>query len=741
MSYSLPKNDLSSSVFTEKPEVFSVAGVFQLRTWSVGPRGNFLTLSAALASSLVQPGDRLLLEAGSTVDATSPIVINKDITIEGQTAGSLVTPNAGTPAMLFDLQTANVYLKNLTFQAPSAGSCVSTSAGTRVNLYCEGCTFEGPSVLYPSGNNIQFVSCAFVKADSNLARIPLQFQSFGHEATGGNGEIINIDACTFQDFSSNLSTAIQVTFLAGVTHPIRINGCSYTGSKPHNALLKIVAGATADENVKIPLWVLNNNISTGNILAQIVAGTAATPLLLDNLSYVKISGNTISNSSGYGFLTCDRTGSSPARIDLGTGTLINASSNTSTNPTTVRAGYAAGTVEGSTVLLTYNSAKFNAYSKAESSLDASDVKIPDPVPVASSNIRVDSSSFYLVLGDNVLIPNTWNAKFTGIYRVGAQLLTDSWTKVLSPSDLSDGSLVVPAQGNVYDKTAWVSSGGGITKLFSGSDFGTGADGDVTISGTVTLTADKFYRNLTVPSGAVLNPSGYRVYVYESLAVGYGGSISMDGADGSGQTAGSGYLSLGTLGVSSGAGGAGGNGGVSAFAGVAGSSPQGTLVTAHFVGVAGTTYEGGIGSAGTAAGGVAGTVAAAAEFNGGFDKPHDRQAGFSLRTGSSFSGGAGGGGGGGHSTVGNVGGGGGAGGGGIWISARQVYNSGSITSNGGDGGNGVGSAGGGAGGGGGWVSLQYGSGDPGFVTANGGKTGTGGTPSTAARAGKVTLTVI
>ena len=49
-------------------------------------------------------------------------------------------------------------------------------------------------------------------------------------------------------------------------------------------------------------------------------------------------------------------------------------------------------------------------------------------------------------------------------------------------------------------------------------YGTGADGDVTISGTVTLTSDKYYNNLTVPLGNVLLTNGYKVFVKNTASI-------------------------------------------------------------------------------------------------------------------------------------------------------------------------------------------------------------------------------
>lgn len=47
-------------------------------------------------------------------------------------------------------------------------------------------------------------------------------------------------------------------------------------------------------------------------------------------------------------------------------------------------------------------------------------------------------------------------------------------------------------------------------------YGDGRDGDVTVSGSVTLTRDMFYNNLSLASGANLNPGGWRIFVKNKL---------------------------------------------------------------------------------------------------------------------------------------------------------------------------------------------------------------------------------
>ena len=55
-------------------------------------------------------------------------------------------------------------------------------------------------------------------------------------------------------------------------------------------------------------------------------------------------------------------------------------------------------------------------------------------------------------------------------------------------------------------------------------YGTGADGDVTLSASATLTTDKFYRNLTLDTNIHLNPGGYRIFVQNVLTLGSGSRI-------------------------------------------------------------------------------------------------------------------------------------------------------------------------------------------------------------------------
>lgn len=69
-------------------------------------------------------------------------------------------------------------------------------------------------------------------------------------------------------------------------------------------------------------------------------------------------------------------------------------------------------------------------------------------------------------------------------------------------------------------------------------FGDGADGNLTVTGTTTLTADKYYDTLIVQSGGILNTSGVKVFCKTLCQVDAGGIIQAIGNDGAaGGTAG------------------------------------------------------------------------------------------------------------------------------------------------------------------------------------------------------------
>ena len=55
-------------------------------------------------------------------------------------------------------------------------------------------------------------------------------------------------------------------------------------------------------------------------------------------------------------------------------------------------------------------------------------------------------------------------------------------------------------------------------------FGHGIDGDLTVSGTTTLTRNSFYNNLTITSTGVLKPAGWRIYVLGTLTIDSGGTM-------------------------------------------------------------------------------------------------------------------------------------------------------------------------------------------------------------------------
>lgn len=282
-------------------------------------------------------------------------------------------------------------------------------------------------------------------------------------------------------------------------------------------------------------------------------------------------------------------------------------------------------------------------------------------------------------------------------------------------------------------------------------YGDGNDGDVTISANTTLSRDMYYNNLTIQAGFTLNPTGYKIFVKNTLTVeatavlARNGNNGGNGGDGtaSGGTAGSAASALasGTLAgtVASSAGGV----GVTSDDGSGASSGNANNTSDSF-GVNGVTGgRGGKGNSGSyvATVGNAGTRTAAVSGPRNLAEAsimrNSQSSSFNQITSSaSSSGGAGGGGNGGTPSGGGGGGGGGGPGAVVFIAARTIVNDGVISANGGNGGNGGngrptgqnvgGGGGGGAGSGGVLVYVYQSKSGSGTYTASAGTAGTGGT---------------
>ena len=285
-------------------------------------------------------------------------------------------------------------------------------------------------------------------------------------------------------------------------------------------------------------------------------------------------------------------------------------------------------------------------------------------------------------------------------------------------------------------------------------FGAGQDGNLSSGfGTITLSSDKYYGNITFNSTDQIITNGWRLFangtvdmsVAKTFAISANGNVGASTTTSTGGTGGAAIAATGTqtCGVNA-AGGAGGNG--TSNSGGSGTNPSAAGTPAN----GGNPGTGGFGGGGTTGGG--GSGGTIGNTNTPWVSPRITDEAICRRAGTTFTlvqggcGGGGGGGGGGATTgpqVGGGGGGGGAGGMPCWIALKTIQrgtntNPAIISAEGGAGGNGANAQGtvncgggaGGAGGGGGFMVLIYktllGSTVTNGVSVSGGLGGTGGT---------------
>lgn len=311
-----------------------------------------------------------------------------------------------------------------------------------------------------------------------------------------------------------------------------------------------------------------------------------------------------------------------------------------------------------------------------------------------------------------------------------------------------------ADGNLMPVVVLDAASLAILNGFQTTQFGDGADGDVTINGAVTLARDMFYNNLTIAAGAALNTNGFRIFVKGTLdlTAAPAGAIFCNGNAGANAVA----TALGAVGaflytnttfVSPLSGQAGKNGGTTT--GTLGGSATGGNI------LGGKSGQGGVGGNGSSGnGGGAGTTGAVVPAA----LPYATTSAYSGGTApNTATGGSSGGSGGGDGTAGGGSGGGGGAPGFIFISAKEVkrasanVNVGIMQVKGGAGGNGGlpagGNRGGGAGSGGAGGGFVYimagsltGSAHANAIDVSGGKGGDGsvgtgtGTSGTGGQAG-------
>lgn len=204
-----------------------------------------------------------------------------------------------------------------------------------------------------------------------------------------------------------------------------------------------------------------------------------------------------------------------------------------------------------------------------------------------------------------------------------------WEVTIFRVDRSYGKLITSGSGGfsetirikgtwatyTWNGTTWYESErhGPLENIANPNQFGSGIDGDATVSTGITLTSDAYYRNLTLTAGGSIITSGYRVFVSGDLDLrnAVAGAIKWNGAAG-GNSTGSAAGAAGALLTGNTTGGSTGTA-VAGAAGVAGVGAQATnivaaaLLTGMVLNRANACGAGGNGTSGAGGASRAGTV--------------------------------------------------------------------------------------------------------------------------------------
>lgn len=281
--------------------------VIKSATYTVGPDGDFADIQSAISSA--SNGDTITILAGNTFTICTTLTINKELTIQGQNASTVVI-TCGALDTLLNVSSSNVTLKNFTVQNTKQGTDLETCIA-QTTLNATGLVFDGLIIkttefgISLNASTYEIKNCNFVYIGTDATDRFRFIYSYGNNGNckiidntfDGNG-IVNLRsrpiALSDNDYPAlrNFAGALEVT------------GNSFSnGGLDAFIVMDAFGGNTGDFSLTVTNNEVVNTPSERN--GSFISFYATSNNPLDLFSGIVVSGNTYTSTKGVGLITIE----------------------------------------------------------------------------------------------------------------------------------------------------------------------------------------------------------------------------------------------------------------------------------------------------------------------------------------------------------------------------------------------------------------------------------------------------